>query len=330
MINFGVIGLGVGERHAHAIASHPDARLLAIADFDTDKLAAVHAQFPLARSHTDAAAILADPQIDAVVIASYDNHHFEQIEAALTSGKHVFVEKPICLTAAELTAIEALAAQHKHLKLSSNLILRQAPRFQDLRQQVNAGEFGDLYFVEGDYNYGRLHKIVAGWRGQIPYYSVTFGGAIHVIDLLYWLVDSKVTSVSAMGNKIVSADTTFAYNDFTVCLLKFANGVVGKVSANFGCVYPHFHRMSVYGAKKTFENTLEGGKYYTSRAHQDSPMITDQAYPAVDKGELVRDFVDAIRDDRNPYVLKADVFHVMRVCLAIEESIRTGTEITLD
>ena len=51
----------------------------------------------------------------------------------------------------------------------------------------DAGDYGRAYYVEADYNYGRLWKLTDGWRGEIPFYSVVYGGAVHMIDLVCWL-----------------------------------------------------------------------------------------------------------------------------------------------
>ena len=53
-----------------------------------------------------------------------------------------------------------------------------------MRELIAAGELGELFHLEGDYDYGRRHKLTDGWRGRIPYYSVVLGGAIHMVDLL--------------------------------------------------------------------------------------------------------------------------------------------------
>ena len=57
-------------------------------------------------------------------------------------------------------------------KLSSNFVLRRAPQFEKLKNMINDNSFGEIYYLEGDYNYGRIHKLIYGWRGQIPFYSV--------------------------------------------------------------------------------------------------------------------------------------------------------------
>ena len=83
------------------------------------------------------------------------------------------------------------------LVLSTNLPLRRSPRFVRLRELIAGGELGELFHLEGDYDYGRRHKLTDGWRGRIPYYSVMLGGGIHMIDLLTWVSGLNVTEVVA-------------------------------------------------------------------------------------------------------------------------------------
>ena len=64
--------------------------------------------------------------------------------------------------------------------------------------------FGKIFYIEGDYNYGRVKKITKGWRGKIPFYSVTYGGGVHIIDLITWIVDELPIQVKADSNKIVT------------------------------------------------------------------------------------------------------------------------------
>ena len=92
------------------------------------------------------------------------------------------------------------------LVLSTNLPLRRSPRFVRLRDLIAGGELGELFHLEGDYDYGRRHKLTDGWRGRIPYYSVMLGGGIHMIDLLTWVERAHVTEVvAADGNRIATA-----------------------------------------------------------------------------------------------------------------------------
>ncbi len=319
-----VIGLGVGERHIAGYEADPRCRVVALCDVDPARLADVGARHPQRQLTTDPFAVLADPLIDVVSIASYDDAHHAQIMAALSAGKHVFVEKPLCLHEHELADIRRELNAHPKLKLSSNLILRRSPRFARLRERLRAGELGTPYHAEADYNYGRLHKIVEGWRGRLPYYSVVHGGAIHMIDLIMWLLGERPRAVSAFGNAIATRGTPFRFDDCVVALMKFRSEATAKVTANFGCVFPHHHNLSVYGTAATFVHDRQGARVYTSRDPDAVPQVVDDPYPGADKGDMLPAFVAAILDGGEPDVSAADVLDVMEVALAVEKSARTG------
>src|SRR6185312_15632456 len=210
VIGAAVIGLGVGEQHARAIAREPDAKLAWVYDHDRGRADALARELGtrVAGSYEQ---ILADPDIGVVALASYDDHHAAEVLAAFAAGKHVFCEKPLCRTPAELAQIVAARGQ---LHLQCNLILRAAPLYRWLRDAIRAGELGDVYAFDGDYLYGRLHKITDGWRKGVEDYSVIQGGGVHLIDLMMWLLDEAPRRVTAAGNRIATRDTEFRYLDF--------------------------------------------------------------------------------------------------------------------
>ncbi len=316
----GIIGLGVGEKHIDGYLSHPACEVVALCDFNIDKRRYISDKYPEIFITESAEQILNDPGIDIVSICSYDNYHFEQIIKAIENDKHIFVEKPLCLTEDEASEIYKQLSAKPHLKISSNLILRKSPRFIQLREAIRNREYGKLFYLEGDYNYGRLNKITEGWRGEIPFYSVILGGMIHMVDLLLWLTDEKVQKVVGMGNNIMTQNTGFKYNDFVAALLYFESGLIAKVSANFGCVYPHFHKLSVYGENATFENDWPDAKLYTSRDTHDSQRKILTEYPGTHKGDMINSFVESILTVKKPEVTKEDIFRCLDVCFAIEKS----------
>ncbi|HUU27807.1 MAG TPA: Gfo/Idh/MocA family oxidoreductase [archaeon] len=316
----GIIGLGVGEQHIAGYEKHPHCEVVALCDFSEEKIELARKKYPHLKAVSRAEELLEDGEIDVVSVASYDNYHFEQVERALKNGKHVFAEKPLCLYEYQAERIRSLLLQNPALKISSNLILRMSPRFRLLREMVGNGDLGVLFYVEGDYNYGRLQKITEGWRGKIDFYSVVHGGAIHIIDLLLWITGDKVVEVSAYGNNIVTQDTGFRYNDLVACLLKFQSGMVGKVTTNFGCVYPHFHNLSLYGTKATFQNAFDYGMLFEKRdPERDFRKITALYKPA-HKGDLIYSFIESILKGSPAEVTVEDIFQTMSVCLAIEKS----------
>lgn len=318
----GVIGLGVGEQHIHGLRGHPACRVVALCDNDPAKLEMARQRYPDLRRYDQAEALIDDPEIELVVVASYDDAHHAQVMRALDAGKHVFVEKPLCTRAEELTEIREALGRNPGVRLSSNTILRMSPRFLQLRDDISAGTFGHLYYAEADYNYGRLNKLVSGWRGRITDYSVIVGGGIHMVDLLIWLIGGRVVEVYAVGNGICSEGSSFRGMDMVMASLRFDNDVIAKVSANFGCVYPHFHRVSIYGTQATFENGMDSALLYRSRDPACPPLRVDTPYPGVAKGDLISSFVDAVLGQGDAEVEEADVFATMNVCFAIDRSLR--------
>lgn len=326
----GIIGLGVGEQHIVGYDKHPQCEVVALCDCDERRLADARRKYPAMQHYSNADDLLAEPGIDVVSIASYDNHHYEQTRAAILAGKHVFVEKPLCLYPEEAQALRILLNDHPEVLLSSNLILRKVPRFVELRRLIADGELGELFHVEGDYNYGRLHKITEGWRGQLDFYSVVYGGAVHLIDLLLWLTGDRVIEVSAVGNAVASRGSQFQFDDLVVALLRFESGMVGKVSANYGCMVPHFHGLTIYGTKGTYINGVRDAQLYHSRDPDQPPRTITTKYPGVHKGDLAYDFVESIVSGRVPLVTMEDVFRVMSVCFAIEQARDRGGAVEVE
>jgi predicted dehydrogenase len=312
-----VIGLGVGEQHIAGWNAHPACEVVAVCDIDAARLAH-HPDIP---GTTDPQFVLKNPEIDAVSIASYDDGHFAQIHAALAHGKHVFAEKPLVLHAEEAREIAALLRAHPHLRLSTNVPLRLSPRFARVRDAIAAGELGELFHLEGDYDYGRRHKLTDGWRGRIPYYSVVLGGAIHMVDLLLWMSGQRVTDVlAAVGTQIATRGTAFGHDDFVTALLATESGATIKVNANLGCVSPHFHAVRVYGTEGTFINGLPDGVLHCPGG---SEPVTDP-YPGVQKGDLIPPFADSILSGAPAQVSEVDVFNTLSVCLAIDAARASG------
>jgi predicted dehydrogenase len=317
-----VIGLGVGERHVACYESDPRCAVVAICDTNETKLLEIAGKYPACRT-ASAAEIFEARDIDVVSIASYDTDHCDHVLAAIAAGKHVFVEKPLCLHDDEFERIDAALQQHPDVQLSSNLLLRRAPQFLEVKERVTAGVLGRLYYIEGDYNYGRIQKITEGWRADVPFYSVTHGGAIHLIDLILWLSGGRVIEVVSTGNQIATAGTRFRHLDMVTALLRFEDGMTAKVAANFGSVSPHHHALAVHGTLGSFVQTYQGGVFYHSRdpEHIHEGMHLD--YPQDAKGDLLRAFVCRILDCTPAGVSTNDVMDAMAVSLAVERSLRT-------
>lgn len=332
MLKAGVIGLGVGRQHALALREHGQCDVVMLCDLDSQRLQVVGDEFPGAERTAQWENLTANSNIDLVCIASYDDTHRDQVLAALAAGKHVFVEKPMCLTAQEARDIrQALDATPK-ARLSSNLPLRTCPRFQEVRRVVQAGEMGEVYHLEGHYLWGRPHKLTSGWRSEMEFYSIIHGGAVHMVDTLLWITEKRPVSVVAMGSDFSSRGTPMRYNDFATLTMRFADGCTATVTVHGGCRHPHHHRLAVYGTKKTFFQDSDTAQWLTSNDPEATPIRDQNDYPAKDhRGEVLTSFVEYVLGNVDrPLVSESDAFSTMAVCLAAEESVNTKSEITID
>lgn len=328
IIRAGVIGLGVGNQHLISYQATAGVEVRAICDIDPTRLAEIGDAQGVAERYQDWRRITEHPDIDVVSICSYDDGHAEQAVSAFRNGKHVMIEKPVALNRAEAEAV-LRAQQDSGRYITSNLILRRSPRFIELHEQIRAGAFGEIFHVEGDYVHDILWKITEGWRGRMHTYNVVYGGGIHLIDLMRWLIGDEVEAVASMGNGIRSRGTAYGGRDDCVtCLLQFTRGATGKTLTTFGPRRTKFHALNVYGSKKTFINDLPNAKLFDGDAAANEHVVT-APYPGMLKGDLLPDFIAAIRDGHEPNVSARDVFRVMDVCLAAAESLAAKCTVTV-
>jgi predicted dehydrogenase len=322
----GVSGLGVGEQHALAYQQDARCRLTSLMDIDPAKLRDVSSRFPGARTFEAWEDLLAGDRLEILSVASPENVHCDQIVSALKKGWHVFAEKPLCQTREELRAIRESLEANRRLLLT-NLVLRAAPAFKELRRLIAEGELGQVYAFDGDYLYGRLAKITEGWRGQIPYYSVMQGGGVHMIDLMHWCLGEKPASVQTHGNKVCTADTSFRHHDMQAATFLFPSGIIGRITANFGCIARHQHVVRVFGTKATFISDVAGPRLITGRDGNARPLADFPALPPC-KGALLPEFLDLL--GKNNFDWKDSMeshLATMSMCLASDESARAAGEL---
>ncbi|MGH7380759.1 MAG: Gfo/Idh/MocA family protein [Candidatus Methylomirabilales bacterium] len=329
-LRVGVIGLGVGEEHIAAYGQHPACELVAVCDVSPEKRAAARQKYPAAAIMAEAKDILKHPEIDLVSIASYDDAHYEQTLLALQSGKHIFVEKPLCRSVEELRSIKRCWLGGDGLCLASNLVLRAAPLYGWLGTQIEKGAFGQVYAFDGEYLYGRIEKITEGWRKDVEGYSVIQGGGIHLVDLMLRFLAERPVTVTAAGNKICTAETDFQYLDYVVASYVFPSGAIGRISANFGCVHRHQHIVRVFGTNGTFFHDDAGARMHASRDPSRAPVPLNLSPVPATKGALIPDFVDGILNRRDTRAKTQQEFDVISACVAADQAVAAGTGVEIE
>lgn len=141
-----------------------------------------------------------------------------------------------------------------------------------------------------------------------------------MVDLVQWMTGDRIESVCACGNRISTGGSNFRYNDMTMALVRFSSGMTGSVAANFACVMPHFHGLSVYGTAATFINDASTGRMYVSREKEAAPERIELEYPGTNQNMIIHGFIDSITGEKAPFVAVSEIFDVMAVCMAIEDA----------
>ena len=239
------------------------------------------------------------------------------------------VEKPLALHRSEAECIFR-AFEDSGKLLTSNFVLRRSPRFVDLKSVIESGEFGTIYYVEGDYLHEVLWKITEGWRGQMEFYCTIYGGGIHLIDLMRWLLDVEIVEVQAMGTNVLVRDTSFRHDDTIVVLMKCADGTLLKSTTTFGPKRPKFHSLNVFGTKKTYVNDFPNARMYTGVKESDVQTIEGGYQGGSNKTVLLQDFISAIHEQRKPLVNEIDVFRVMDICFSAWEALQQKRTLKVD
>lgn len=238
MLRAAVIGLGwwAGELAATVHGKSDRIAVTACHSRSADKRRAFADRFG-ARPHDSYESVLADPGIDAVILATPHSLHAEQVMAAARAGKHVFVEKPFTLTV-ESGEAAAKACEEAGVVLAIGHNRRFAPAARELKRMVEAGEFGTLLHIETTFAApSAMQWTESHWRAsreESPAGGLA-GLGVHVIDLAAWLGGPVEVVLAQAVRRALTVDN----DDTTSALLRLASGAtayMGAISAApFAC-----------------------------------------------------------------------------------------------
>jgi predicted dehydrogenase len=246
VINAAIIGLGRwGQNLVNSVQGKSDAIRFVAGATRTVRKAEAYARekgFPL---HDSYKKILADPKVDAVVLATPHTQHAAQVAAAAKAGKHVFTEKPLALThASARAAVRACAKARVTLAVGYNW--RFQPALQEMRRMLEDGRLGKLLHMEGNFCGPSVYRFRPGhWRQERqegPAGGMT-GRGVHTLDAYLYLA-GRVASVHAQSSRRA---LSHGLDDTTSMLINFKSGA----SAYLGTVIATAEtwRMQVFGSK---------------------------------------------------------------------------------
>ena len=322
ILNVGVISCSdMAQSHMLAVKNHEQACLAAVCDVDEEKLREAGDKMGVEARYTDYRELLHHPGLDAVIIVTPDQLHREMVEESLNAGLHVLCEKPLALLREDLNAIVA-ASRASDKKLMVGQICRFTPGFAKAKELIDAGELGDIYYVESEYAHDYQDILSEnGWRSD-PNRNGVVGGGCHAVDLLRWVAGDPIEVTAYANHKMLPI---VPYDDCTIAILRFENDVIGKVFVSTGCKRAYTMRSSFYGTKGTVvcDNTSPSITFYKSQ--EENPAELEEREIEVDIanhntfGEF-RAFADAILNDKPVPTDALQGAKTIAACMAIVDS----------
>ena len=332
MIHLAVVGVGYwGPNLVRNLASLKHVNVSALCDLDARRAEEVRQRFcPEARVVHDYRELLADPQVDAVVIATPLRTHFELGSAFLAAGKHTFIEKPLAQTVDECQALIELSERHQRVLMVGHVFEYNAA-VRRIKQYLDQGELGRLLYVYSQrVNLGRIQNDV----------NALWSFAPHDVSIMnYWLGQEPVR-VSARGFSYLNN----GIEDVVFVVLEYPGGV--GVHLHLAWLDPRKVRlMSLVGSKKmlVYDDVSQDTKIQiydkgiarlddflkspeTFAEFQFQTRVGDVVIPRLQFDEPLQGecqhFIDCIREGRQPLTDGDCGLRVVKVLQAAERSLR--------
>jgi myo-inositol 2-dehydrogenase/D-chiro-inositol 1-dehydrogenase len=298
-VKMAVIGTGrMGSVHTRNIVRYiPEADLVAVCDIRLEVAQAVANELGIQRVVKDYHDLLADPEIEAILIATNTDTHAFIMKDVAAARKHIFCEKPLALQLDKIDdALEAV--ENAGVKLQVGFNRRFDKSFQKVHEMVCSGEIGRpciLRITSRDPDLPAMEYLrISG--------GIFLDMTIHDFDMARFQV-GEIEEVYAMGGVLIDPKINeFGDIDTTVVTLKFTNGAVGIIDNSRKAVYGYDQRLEVFCSDGTamaenerenvaVKGTPEG--FHSSRV----PLFFMNRYAAC-YVEEVRQFIEAVRDDK--------------------------------
>jgi myo-inositol 2-dehydrogenase/D-chiro-inositol 1-dehydrogenase len=331
-LRLGVLGVGrIGKIHIANLATRiPAAEVIVLADVFPDELAIVAAKFGVRRTVADYQEVLRLAEIDAVVICTPTNTHYQMILDAAAAGKHIFCEKPIDMSVDRIKRINEVVTR-QGIKLMVGFNRRFDPNFLKVREMVQAGKIGEP----------QLLRITSRDPSVPPEeYLRAAGGlfldmTIHDFDMARYLVGSEVVEVYARATALT--DPVFQKLgdwDTAVTTLAFRNGALGAIDNSRKAVYGYDQRVEVFGSEGmlTVTNNTPDNHIYLDRTGTHSALPLNfflERYPQSYLNEM-QAFVDAVLDNQPVPISGHDGLMAVAISLAAAQSVRENRPVKLD
>src|SRR6266403_910767 len=284
--NVGIIGYGwVATAHIPAINTTTHGQVTAVCasrGLDSQELSDKFGGTITAYSDLDD--MLANPDIHAVSVCSYPYDHAKQVIAAAKAGKHLIIEKPLCLSLKDLRAMQA-AVEQNGIKTCVCFECRYSSQFLTTKAVIDQGLLGKLHYGEVDYYHG-----IGPWYGQFRWNTRKDAGGsslltagCHALDALLLCMGNEVKEVTSYDTKSKSKIfAPYEYTTTSVTILKFKNGSIGKCAAVVDCLQPYYFHTHLVGS----HGSLLDNKFHSMKLKTNKHSWSSLAMKMLDSGDV--------------------------------------------
>ena len=311
-------------RYAAAIAAHPEARLAGIAGTGVnDAVARDEARRYGVPYFDDVEALLAQPDLDAIYVGTEPVRHREIVQKAAQRGLHVLCDKPIATTLADADAIVATARA-----AGIKLMVPFNPRFQlpvmKVKAALASGEAGELIAIYA-VKHGKLPTWATGPQRADWFLDPAQAGGggfldigSHAIDALRWLAGAEAVRVYAQVGTFIHP--ALATDDLGTLTVEFENGVVGVLSAGWANPRAYPTWLDVRFEVLTTQRVFLIDRPYHDFVVYFQDKVERRYWWRRDVDGLVDEFIQAVRQDREPAITGEDARAALAIALAAYES----------
>lgn len=328
MSNVAIIGIGDwGRNLVRNFYEIEKVNLKVCCDLDMNALEKIREKYPSVRITTDYGEVIEDKEVDAVVIATPTQTHFDLAREALEAEKHALVEKPLTLSHRQAQELVDLAKE-KEKKLMVGHLLEYHPAVMEMRRRLSQNEIGEIYYLYSErLNLGKVRTSENALWCLAP----------HDISVMLYLLNTEPVEVSAYGGVFLQKKEKI--EDVVFVSIRFKNGVVGNLHLSW--LDPNkVRKITLVGSKRmivfddmetrdklkifdkgVIKNNLEDRVEFNVR-------YGDINIPKIDASEPLKleclHFIECIEEDKTPRSDGKDGLRVVRILEAAQESLNKG------
>jgi predicted dehydrogenase len=319
-----VVGLGYwGPNLVRNLHELPDAELSVVCDVREEALDAIERRYPAVATTTSFEEVVADPSVDAIALATPVSTHYPLALKTLDAGKHVFIEKPLAASSREALDLLERAAERELILMPGHTFL-YSPPVNTIRDLIESGELGDIYFISTSRVNLGLHQ---------PDVSVAWDLGPHDFSILrYWLGETP-RHVSALSRSCVMPNIP----DVAFINLEFPSGAIAHVELSW-LAPSKLRRTTIVGSQKMIvydDTSNEPVRVFDSGVDLPNPETFGEYRLSYRTGDIVSpnvpaaeplylelgDFCAAIRTGQTPRSSARIGLDVVRIIESVDESL---------